>query len=238
MEEQHIITIPILPMGMINAFLVASSDGYILVDSGVPNSEGKIGKVLKRRGLTFRDIKLIVVTHAHGDHAGSARKLQELCQAPVLAHEADLPYYQGEKEMHYCPTGRFGQLLLKTGVPKQPYHWFTPDILLKGEEVLDLAQYGVNGTVFTTPGHTAGSISVTLSNKNVLAGDLVSAGILLGGIAWKNRAKLPPFNDSSVETAKELSKLLDAGIETFFLGHGGPVSSKEVKRYTSDILHA
>ncbi len=117
MNQQEIITIPIFPMGMISAFLIASPDGYVLVDSGVPGSEGKIVKGLKKHGLTFEDITLIVITHAHGDHAGNASKLRELCQAPLLAHEADLPYYLRERDMEYCPTGWFGRLFLKTGVP-------------------------------------------------------------------------------------------------------------------------
>ncbi len=101
--------------------MAANPDGYILVDCGIPNSETKIGNALKQNGLAFTDINLIVVTHAHGDHAGSAFKLRELCQAPVLAHQADLPYYLLEKKMQFCSTGLFGKQLLKTGIPLQPY---------------------------------------------------------------------------------------------------------------------
>lgn len=238
MTEPRIVTIPILPMGMINAFLVTGPGGNILVDSGRPNSEERFGRVLNQQGLTWRDIDLIVITHAHADHAGSAFKLQQLCQAPLVAHEADLPYYHQEKAMTYCPTSRFASFFLKTGIPLKPYEKFTPDILLKGNDTLDLAAWGVNGTVYSTPGHTEGSISVALSNRSALAGDLVASGILLGGIMAKDRARPPVYEDNAQQVAGELNRLLDKGMETFYLGHGGPLSSREVRRYANTVLQS
>lgn len=238
MEKIDVIRIPILPMGMVNAYLVASNNGYILVDSGIPNSENKIAKALKKVGLSFKDIRLIVITHAHADHAGSAYKIQQLSQAPIVAHVADLPYYLREKAMIYCTTGWFGRFFLKTGIPLVDYDKFTPDILLKGDETLDLARFGVNGVIFSTPGHTQGSLSIMLSNKKALVGDLVSSGILLGGIIRNSIAMPPPFEDSSIEVAKELSGMLDQGAQTFYMGHGGPLAAEEVKRYADKILRS
>jgi glyoxylase-like metal-dependent hydrolase (beta-lactamase superfamily II) len=81
MFKPDIIPIPILPFGMVNAHLIRSEAGCILIDTGIPGSEHKIGRVLAKHGLSFRDIKLIVVTHAHTDHAGSAARLRELGRA-------------------------------------------------------------------------------------------------------------------------------------------------------------
>lgn len=90
MSELKVIPIPIAPMGMINAFLVVGPNGKILVDAGLKGSEDKITKVLHKQGLGFEDIDAIVITHAHGDHAGNAHKLRELTKAPLIAHEAAL----------------------------------------------------------------------------------------------------------------------------------------------------
>ena len=68
--------IPILPLGMVNVHLVRSEQGCILVDAGLPGSEKRIQRALRSAGLSFEDIKLIVVTHAHVDHAGSAASLK------------------------------------------------------------------------------------------------------------------------------------------------------------------
>jgi hypothetical protein len=62
MSSTKIIRIPILPLGMVNAHLIAGDSGCILVDAGIPGSERKIAKVLTRHGLSMKDIKLIVVT--------------------------------------------------------------------------------------------------------------------------------------------------------------------------------
>ena len=90
MTALQIIRIPILPFGMVNSHLILGARGCIFVDAGLPGSESKIEKVLTKHGLTFRDIKLIVVTHAHVDHAGSAALLHELSGAPIVAHEDDV----------------------------------------------------------------------------------------------------------------------------------------------------
>ena len=224
-------------MGMINAYLIAVDYGYVLIDSGIPNSEKKIGNVLKQNGADFSDIKLIIITHAHADHAGSAAAVRKLSGAPVLAHEGDLPYFQQEKPMTHCPTGWFGRLFLKTGRPTTPYGAFTPEILLKGDEGFDLADYGLHGSVVATPGHTEGSVSVTLSNKSALVSDLVASGLLLGGIAFRDRAKPPPYEDDAHQVARDLLKLLDMGMETFYLGHGGPLSARDVRQYCDSIMN-
>ena len=70
-------------------------------------------KALSKHGLTFADIKAMVITHAHVDHAGGAAELREKTRAPIIAHEEDLPYYRREKPMTFCPTGKVGQYFLK-----------------------------------------------------------------------------------------------------------------------------
>lgn len=231
MNTTQVIPIPILPVGMINAFLVIGPGGKVLVDAGLKGSEKKFAKVLHAQGLEFSDIDAVIITHAHGDHAGSADGLKKLTNAPLIAHEADLPYYRQEKQMTYCPTGPVGRLMKRAGVGTRGYKAFTPDILLAGSDVFDLSEFGLNGAAFSTPGHTKGSISVTLSDRQVLAGDLVSSGILLGGVALKGRVKPPPFEEDRDAVVGSLTGLVDQGFETFFLGHGGPLSSRKIKAY-------
>ncbi|MFP5394096.1 MAG: MBL fold metallo-hydrolase, partial [Gammaproteobacteria bacterium] len=113
-STREVIRIPILPFGLVNAHLVRGDQGCILVDTGLPGSERKIGRVLKKIGMDFRDIRLIVVTHAHVDHAGSAARIRWLSGAPILAHVGDAPYYARTAAMSFCPTGWFGRLFIKT----------------------------------------------------------------------------------------------------------------------------
>ena len=231
LHEPQIIGIPILPFGMVNAHLVLGHGGCILVDAGIPDSETKIERALSKRGLSFEDIKLIVVTHAHADHAGGAHAVRELSGAPIVAHAGDARHFSRETPMTYCTTGWFGRFFVRTPVPHVAYTGFAPDILLSNGDTMDLDEYGVSGIISHTPGHTAGSISVRLSNKDALVGDLVASGVLLGGLIRKNHAIRPPFEDDPGTVASMLQQLLDSGMERFYLGHGGPLPADEVRRH-------
>ena len=104
MPDSEIIRIPVLPFGIVNAHLIRSGAGCILVDTGIPGSERKIARALARHGLSVQDIKLIIVTHAHTDHAGSAARLRHLSGAPILAHRDDADFYCRKEKMTFCPT--------------------------------------------------------------------------------------------------------------------------------------
>ena len=220
--------IAIFPFSMINAFLLINSQGCILIDTGLPDTERKVEGALKKSGLTYSDIKLIIITHAHIDHAGNTAKIKSLSGAPVIAHRGDLAYYRGEKKMHFCSTGWFGRIFSKTGANQQPYDQFEPDILLASRDTFSLKEYGFDGEVISTPGHTAGSISVVIDNDKAVVGDLISSGILLGGIVRTHKAKRPPFEDNPLQVSHELQSIANKGVQTFFMGHGGPLPKQEV----------
>lgn len=231
MFETEIIRIPILPLGMVNAHLIRSAAGCILVDAGIPGSERKIGRILARNGLSFRDIKLIIVTHAHTDHAGSAARLRDLSGAPILAHKDDVDFYTRKEPMTFCPTGQVGRLFLKTPMPHEAYESFEPDIMMTNGEAVNLLDFGIDGVVSHTGGHTPGSIAVELSSQDALVGDLIASGILIGGIAFTGHAIRPPFEDDPHRVARELQRLVERGTQRFYMGHGGPLDAAEVTRH-------
>lgn len=235
MSIQEIIRIPILPFNMVNAHLIKSDGGVVLVDTGIPGSERKIEGVLRQYGLSFPDIKLIVVTHAHTDHAGSAARIRQLSGAPILAHKDDADYYSRRLTMTYCTTGLVGRLFAKTPVPHEPYEAFVPDILMQNSDSIDLAKYGVGGTVRHTAGHTPGSVAVELQSGDALVGDLVASGILIGGIAFTGKAIRPPFEDDPQTVSQELERLLGAGFKRFHMGHGGPLDAQEIARHARSL---
>jgi glyoxylase-like metal-dependent hydrolase (beta-lactamase superfamily II) len=235
MVEPEIIRIPILPLGMVNAHLVRAPGGCILVDAGIPGSERKIGRVLARHGLSFADIKLIVVTHAHTDHAGSAARLRSLSGAPILAHEADADFYSRKRPMTFCSTGLVGRLFIRTPLPHQPYEGFVPDIMMRDGDEMQLSDFGVDGVVRHTAGHTPGSIAVELASHDALVGDLVASGILIGGLAFTGHAIRPPFEDDPARVSCELEGLVQRGAQRFHMGHGGPLGAGEVTRHARSL---
>ncbi|HYD63791.1 MAG TPA: MBL fold metallo-hydrolase [Noviherbaspirillum sp.] len=235
MIAPSIVRIPILPFGLVNAHLIFAPHGSILVDAGLPGSERKIERVLATMGVSFDHIKLIVITHAHVDHAGSAARIRDLSGAPIVAHKGDAEHFSRETPMTFCPTGWFGRLFIKTRLMFEPYVGFQPDILLADDNTLDLTRFGFAGTVRHTPGHTAGSVSVELATKDALVGDLIASGILLGGIIRTNHAKRPPFEADPHAVSHALQRLVESGMERFYMGHGGPLDSAEVERHARGL---
>lgn len=235
MTPPKIIRVPILPFGMVNAHIIVGKEGCVLVDTGLPGSESRIRNALARNRLSFADVRLIVVTHAHVDHAGNAALLRRLTRAPLVGHHGDAQYFSRKALMAHCPTGAVGSLFLMTPIPREPYSGFEPDIMLADGEELDLGQYGISGTLVHTPGHTSGSISVVLSDREALVGDLVASGMLLGSLVPRNRAIRPPFEDDPRAVARELMRLLARGVERFHLGHGGPLRAGEVRRHARTL---
>ena len=218
MTMPRIVPIPILPFGMVNAHLIHDADGCILVDAGLPGTEHKIEKVLVKHGISFKDIKLIVVTHAHVDHAGNAYALRELSGAPIVAHADDVKYYKQESQMTFLPTGWFGRLFLKTKLVYQPYKRFVPDILLSKEESLDLNRFGIPGTVKHTPGHTAGQLSFKMGSL-LFSGDNIYKDSCVGVIDAHHGSNIPDFITSL--------KRIVADDSQFLLPSHGPVFRRD-----------
>lgn len=236
---QSIIQLSIFPLGMINCFLIKGERKHVLVDTGVPNSETKIIKQLLQHKIKLEDIGLIVITHGHIDHFGSAKALKDILQVPILIHDLDKIALQTGKSMLETlkPNHKFWDIVLKPVLTKDVALPCLPDIVLNGNEEFDLATYGIHGKVIHTPGHTPGSLSVILENKSAIIMDLASSGILLGGIAFNTRMKHPPFHDNVEQVKNSINHILSLNTETFYLGHGNPVSRKSLIHYRNKFLN-
>ncbi len=67
-------------------------EGVVLIDGGMnPQHVDNIGAELKSMKRTWKDVKLILVTHKHGDHVKNLPKLKQLTAAPIKAHRLEAP---------------------------------------------------------------------------------------------------------------------------------------------------
>ena len=233
---KQVIPISIWRNGAINCFLIRGKNTHILVDTGIPGSTENIIQQIKEHGLNPDDIGLIIITHSHIDHFGSAAKLKKVLKAPVLAHELDLEAYRtGIADISTLkPTNPFWNIF-KMAVKNQKTKPFQPEIILKGNDVYWLKDFGINGKVIHTPGHTPGSLSVILDNGEGVIMDMLSTGIFLGGILFNWRTKHPAFHDSFTQLKQSLNNILEENTDTFYLGHGGPVNRKQVIKYLEKV---
>lgn len=230
MCPHRIATVSILPMNMVNSFILVG-ERPVVVDSGIPGSGPKILAALARQGFTPSDVSLILITHRHVDHIGGAAALKRATGAPVAVHNLDAEWLRRGEGGPRPPTGLGGYLFNLTGIPSQRAEPCDPDIVIDSDFALE--RYGVpGGVVLHTPGHTAGSVSALLPNGDVLAGDLAIGGIsFLGGIARKGHVRKPPYEDDPIAVRQSLVQLLDRGASRFYVGHGGPLTAAGVRRY-------
>lgn len=229
MSLLRIVTVPILPWGMVNSFLLVG-ERPVIVDSGVPGSAPKVLAALAREGFAPGDVSLILITHRHVDHIGGAAALKHATGAPVAVHALDAEWLSRGDGGSRPPTGWPGRLFDLTGFPSRRAEPCEPDLVIESDFMLD--RFGVpGGVVLHTPGHTAGSVSALLPNGDVLAGDLVVGGVLIGGIVRLRHARKPPFEDDPIAVRRSLIQLLDRGASRFYVGHGGPLTATAVRKY-------
>jgi glyoxylase-like metal-dependent hydrolase (beta-lactamase superfamily II) len=77
------LTIHPIALGVTNCYIIRH-EGMLLVDSGVPKKAGSFKKALDKLNISSDEIQLILITHAHWDHIGSAKEIKKLTGAKVI----------------------------------------------------------------------------------------------------------------------------------------------------------
>src|SRR5690349_9756590 len=73
----------------VTSFLITGPEGHILIDGGYPESAPLIEQSIARLGFKVRDVKVLLNTHAHSDHTGGLRELQQATGAQLWVSEGD-----------------------------------------------------------------------------------------------------------------------------------------------------
>ena len=221
-----------ISLGGVAAYLLSKPGEAILVDSGRQGSEQKILQEMAWKGLQPTDLKLLILTHAHYDHAGSARRLKEITGCGILIHRKEasrleagftpIPSGTRWKAKVIVAVGRiFARHLMK-------YPSATPDILM--DDSFNLAKFGFPGRLIHTPGHTFGSVVVLMDKGEMITGDT------LFGLAGKRI--FPPFAEDKAELKKSWKKISEMELEIFYPAHGAPINwdkfMKEFAELSSD----
>lgn len=96
--------------------LITSSEGHVLIDGGLPNSAPLIQENVRALGFDIADVKLLLNTHAHFDHAGGIGALQRASGARVAASPPSASAIRQGRSGREDP--QYGQLLDFPGVPR------------------------------------------------------------------------------------------------------------------------
>jgi glyoxylase-like metal-dependent hydrolase (beta-lactamase superfamily II) len=204
-------------LGYVKVFLIKSKDGFILIDTGLPNSEKKIISYINSIGKSVSDIKYIILTHSHMDHFGSAYALQKMSNAHLGISEKGMLYVDGTKGLLMPVSNsksvknnffvRLLPIIAKFIKPK----FIKPDMKLK--EGIFPKEMGINAKIIETPGHTKDSISIYLiDSKTAIVGDLMQG--------TDKRLEIPPFFEDYISLINSINKIKELKPDLICVSHG------------------
>ena len=198
-----------IPCGIVNCYLLSGDGGSVLVDACNPG----MGETILS-AIEGADVKLILLTHGHSDHIGSAAYLREKLQAPIAMHAADVELITnpGARQLYgHTLLGRALARASATTMENAGIPPFEPDVLLSDGD--DLSRYGVRADMIALPGHTAGSIGVLTEERDLIAGD-AACHMLRPTVAriYEDRAAME----------QSIAKMRQRGVQRLYVGHGSP----------------
>src|SRR5580693_9109256 len=129
-----------------SSWALTSSEGIILIDTLYTyNSEEEIVGGLKKLGLDPAKVKYVIISHAHGDHVGGAKLMQDRFGSRIVMGGPD--WDSIEESVNGYPQGK----------PKR-------DIVADDGQKITVGDAAV--TIVTTPGHTPGTLSMLFTVKD------------------------------------------------------------------------
>ena len=177
-------------------YVVETQEGYVLIDAGENTDKGfhVFQQELTKARITPSDIKLIVITHGHSDHAGLANRIKELTGARLAMHRLDTNGGEFSRRMGNLMNNRDAALRWahRSGIPESEMeddssprgharsHGHDTDwrasipkvdwLLEGGEELVE----GSGLWTIWTPGHSAGHLCFHDQKRHLLfSGDHV-----------------------------------------------------------------
>ena len=188
------------PLNVNSYFLVNDLSQAVVIDSG--ENYKKIKQVSEQYGF---EIKAILLTHAHFDHAGNAKKLQD-DGAKIYISKLDAPKLLNEDNL----ASDFGR----------KFDYLTADYTFEDGEHLNVI--GIKIKVIATPGHTDGSVCFMVDNS-LFTGDTLFYGSV-GRTDFKS--------GNREEMVKSIKKLFNLdGDYAVYPGHDGFTTLERERKY-------
>jgi len=180
----------------VTSYLIATPKGHILLDGGFVETAPIIEANIHKLGFKLADVKILLNSHAHFDHAGGLAELKRLTGAKFAAMDRDAPL---------LARGGRGDYILGDTLPFPPIQ---ADRILHDGDTVTLG--GTTLTAHLTPGHTMGTTTWTM---NAREGDRTYDVVFLGsttilpGVSLTNNPKYPEIAEDYAKTFRVLKSL-------------------------------
>src|SRR5215472_14707589 len=179
-----------------SSWALTTSEGIILIDTVYDyNSEEAIVEGMKKLGLDPATVKYVIISHAHGDHVGGAKLMQDRFGSRIVMGAPDWDYIEGF--VNRFPNGK----------PKR-------DIAATDGQKITLGDTSV--TLVATPGHTPGTLSMIFQVKDNGKPLTVAYN---GGTAFNFPNDVPHFDMYIASQRKMAKAAADAGATILMTNH-------------------
>jgi len=222
--EGSVTKIHVIRLGFVNVFII-QGQRCILVDTGVKKKADEILRKAEKFNINPDMIDLIVLTHGHGDHTGSLKELKERTGAKALIGKREYATLMLEAKDDIKPIAPIAKFIfwINDLIGVSPTKFEIPIEILV-DDTYDLNQFGIQGKIVQTPGHSSGSISVLLEDGSAIIGDS-----LVAMMPW-SKLSIPALALSVRIVKESVLKLIEMGASRFYLSNGKDYSLEDMKK--------
>jgi len=191
----------------VTAFLIATPEGHILIDGGFDETVPLIRSGVAALGFEWTDVRLLLNSHAHFDHAGGLARIQRETGARFAASEVEAPLLE---------RGGLGDDLLGDEAPFEPVR---VDQRLKDGGSVSLG--GVTLTARVTGGHTRGCTSWDFEIRDAGETRRVVSICSLSVLEGMRFREDPTYPDIEADFRRSFETLERIPAEIFLASHAG-----------------
>ena len=193
----------------LSSYLITTSEGHILINSGLRETVPQILQGIEILGFKISDVKLLLATHAHFDHVAGLAELKKRTNAKIVLSRAEAELFKSGGKSDFL----FGNS------PKAYFETAPVDRTLADGEKITLG--GTTLTAHLHPGHTKGATSFTTrvreSGKTYRVG-IVNMGSINDGVTVTGMPGFPDIEAAYRKTFRD-QKALD--LDIFLASHAG-----------------
>lgn len=205
-----------------NCYIIENGTYGILADTGKKEYIHNVIEACKRY-----KVKLIVLTHAHFDHAENAAQISDVLGIPIAMNEKDINLIKSNTNQSLSAATLLGKVVLSASIKEfsvRSIPNFEPDILLSDGD--SLSDFGINAQIIALPGHTNGSIGIDVDGGHLIVGDA------LMNMFYPTVSMLYHNRETMLESAGKISAL---GERTIYFGHGKPKPNRQWVKQTKNV---